>query len=176
MRFHVQISLDVLMRVFCEISRSDLAFNEASQLYSKRHFATFAGLKNLMKNSFLSKTWNSSERIRRSTAKAKTTKANAKTSMQKERQGCKEQVVKTKNDDWRTCFHCNNSGQMKAECRKRLKDLKGNRWHAASKRPLLTPRRETHVNVRHGHASVNNETSCESKPTFSKGCGRVIML
>ena len=34
-----------------------------------------------------------------------------------------ESSKKAKNDDQRKCFYCNKSGHVKAECRKRLKDL-----------------------------------------------------
>ena len=73
-----------------------------------------------------------------------------------------ESSKKAKNDDQRKCFYCNESGHVKAECRKRLKDLaEAERKQVAATPhpndtatvvPLFAPRRETHVNVHHSHA------------------------
>ena len=42
-----------------------------------------------------------------------------------------ESSKKVKSDDRKKCFYCNKTGHVRAECRKRLKDLaeaEGNRW------------------------------------------------
>ena len=67
---------------------------------------------------------------------------------------------KVKNDDRRKCFYCNKTGQVKAECNKRLRDLAeaessvatSTRRNSDRAITVLTPRRETHVNVCHSHA------------------------
>ena len=85
---------------------------------------------------------------------------------QGQRQGCKERIVQEskKKDDQRKCFYCNKSGHVKAECRKRLKDLAEAEGKPVAATPhpsdtatvvplqCLTARRERHVNVRPGRA------------------------
>ena len=75
-----------------------------------------------------------------------------------------ESSKKVKSDDRRKCFYCNKTGHVKAECRRRLKDFADAEGKpvAASPHPheataivpvaVLTPRRETLVNVCHSHA------------------------
>ena len=69
----------------------------------------------------------SSERIRRARARAKTAKAKAKARTSRAKARARMQRTnrpkKAKNDDQRRCFYCNKSGHLKAECRKKLRDL-----------------------------------------------------
>ena len=85
-----------------------------------------------------------------------------------------ESSKKAKSDDQRRCFYCNKSGQMKAECRKRQKDLADaeGRPVASSPHPndtaavvplqcLLPDERHTSTFVT-AMLCANSETSCES--------------
>ena len=74
-----------------------------------------------------------------------------------------ESSKKVKSDDRRKCFYCNNTGHVKAECNKRLRDFAeperkpvgvatSTRRNSDRAVTVLTPRRETHVNVCHSHA------------------------
>ena len=74
-----------------------------------------------------------------------------------------ESSEKAKNDDQRKCFYCNESGHVKAECREterrcRCRGVTGSavatspRHSSGRAVAVLTPSRETHVNVRHSHA------------------------
>ena len=75
-----------------------------------------------------------------------------------------ESFKKVKSDDRRKCFYCNKTGHVKAECYKRLrgpcrgrKETGGSiatftRRNSDRAVTVLTPRRETLVNVCHCHA------------------------
>ena len=81
---------------------------------------------------------------------------------------------KAKNDDQRKWFCCNKSGHVKAECRKRLKDLA----EAEGKPVAATPHPyaptvvplqsflpdERHVNVHHSHALCEQRNVMPSHP------------
>ena len=77
----------------------------------------------------------------------------------KGKDGKTESLKKAQSDDQRKCSYCHKTGHVKAECRKRLKDLakayrdatpgRHNNGRAAA---VLTARREPHVDVHHSHA------------------------
>ena len=77
----------------------------------------------------------------------------------KGKDGKTESLKKAQSDNQRQCFHCHKTGHVKAECRKTLKDLakadrdatpeRHNNGRAAA---VLTARRESHVDIHHGHA------------------------
>ena len=119
------------------------------------------------------------ERIRRAKARAKgkgKDKGKDVKGKGKGKDAQNESSKKAKNDDQRKCFYCQKTGHVKAECRKRLKDLaeaegKPVAAYATSKRhsngraaAVLTARRETHINVYHSHGSVRTAKRHASLP------------
>ena len=100
----------------------------------------------------------SSERIRRAKARAKSKgKGKGKDIKGKDKaKDVKDELSKkAKSDDQRKCFYCNKTGHVRAECRKRLKDLgeaESTRHSSGRAVAVLTPRQERLVNVCHSHA------------------------
>ena len=84
-----------------------------------------------------------------------------------------ESSKKAKSDDQRKCFYCNKTGHVRAECRKRLKDLAEaeGKSVAASPHPhdttavvplqCLLPNEEHTATIVIAMLCVNSETSCE---------------
>ena len=100
-----------------------------------------------------------------------------------------ESSKKAKNDNQRKCFSCNKSGHVKAECRKRQKDLAD-----AEGKPMAASPHETATVVplqcllpgeRHTSTFViampcaNSETSCESsseQTVMRPGAGSIALV